>query len=114
MEKIHLPSIKGTINKSFKLRFYPNKTQEKLLNNYFGVKRFIWNYSLSLRTELFDYNRTYINYVVLSKHFTLLKQDECFSWLKDVPADLITQTLIDQDKAMSSFGSKVKNLKSKG
>lgn len=37
------------VNKGIKLRLYPNKEQEKQLNNMFGNNRFLWNLLLEMQ-----------------------------------------------------------------
>ena len=36
------------MNKSFKVRIYPNKEQQALINKTFGCARFVYNFMLNL------------------------------------------------------------------
>ena len=42
------------IQKTYKFRLYPNKEQEKLLANYFGSIRFVYNHFLAKRKEQYE------------------------------------------------------------
>ena len=91
---------------SYKYRIYPTGTQEKQLSVFFGQVRFVWNYSLSLRSDLYEFRKESINYVGLSKHLTYLKKQESHAWLNECPSAPLQQCLIDQDKAFKSFFDK--------
>lgn len=92
-----------SFHRSYRFRIYPNNTQIKKIAVCFGQARFVWNYSLSLRSDLYDFRKERINYVGLDKHLTYLKGQESHKWLKECPSEVLTQTLIDQDKALKSF-----------
>ena len=91
------------IQRAYKYRFYPTKAQEKALAQHFGCARFVWNHCLALRSDLYKHRCESINYVGLSKHLTHLKRCGDYDWLNDAPAVLLTQSLIDQDKAFQNF-----------
>jgi putative transposase len=40
-----------------KLRFYPNKEQERLLENTFGCARWVYNQARALREEAYKINK---------------------------------------------------------
>lgn len=42
-----------TINKAYKLRIYPNKKQSELIDKTIGSSRFIYNYFLNERVEVY-------------------------------------------------------------
>ena len=91
------------IQRSYKFRIYPNRTQEKQLAVFFGQVRFVWNHCLSLRSDLYEFRKESINYVGLNKHLTYLKTTGKYQWLKLCPSAPLTQVLIDQDKAFKNF-----------
>lgn len=41
------------MNKSFKVRIYPNKEQQILIDKTFGCARFIYNFMLNLKEKLY-------------------------------------------------------------
>ena len=77
---------------AYKYRIYPTKTQEKQLSVFFGQVRFVWNYSLSLRSDLYEHRKESINYVRLGKHLTYLKKQESHAWLNECPSAPLTVT----------------------
>lgn len=89
--------------KSYKFRFYPNKTQKKLLTQYFGAKRFVWNTCLAWRSNFYKENKESVTGVDYSRELTWLKKFEPYSWLKEIPSSIATQCLRDQDKAFKKF-----------
>ena len=42
-----------TLDKSYKFRIYPNKKQEELIQKTFGCCRFVYNYMLSYKEEIY-------------------------------------------------------------
>ena len=91
------------IQKSYKFRFHPTPDQEKQLAVEFGCARFVWNLSLAIRQNLYAVSGESINYVGLGKNLTYLKSVESYKWLKDCTAAVLTQKLIDLDKAYDNF-----------
>lgn len=70
-----------------------------------GVRRFIWNWALAKRIELFNTrngNDKFSNYVLDSRELTQLKKTE-LPWLFEVSSTVPTQALLDLDKAFKSF-----------
>lgn len=102
------------MNKSFKVRIYPNKEQIVLLEKTFGANRFIYNYFLNLKSKLYEFYKINLSYNNSSKVLTELKKNK--TWLKQVDAISLQQTLRDLDKAYQNFfngKSKYPNFKKK-
>lgn len=72
------------MNKSFKVRIYPNKEQKLLLEKTFGANRFIYNYFLNLKSKLYEFYKINLSYNNSSKALTELKKQK--TWLKQVEA----------------------------
>lgn len=89
--------------KSYRFRFYPTPAQLRQLAVDFGVARWAWNTALDARSFSYRALGRSENYVSLNKAFTVLKADPDYAWLKDANSAVITQTLIDQDKAFRNF-----------
>lgn len=85
------------MNKSFKVRTYPNKEQKLLLEKTFGTNRFIYNYFLNLKSKLYEFYKINLSYNNSSKALTELKKQK--TWLKQVEAVSLQQTLRDLDNA---------------
>lgn len=89
--------------RSYKLRIYPTTPQKRQLAVFFGQVRWVWNYMLALRTDLYQCRGESVNYIKLSQHLTYLKAQESHKWLNECPRAALIQTLIDQDQAFKRF-----------
>ena len=69
------------MEKSFKFRIYPNKTQEILLQKTFGCVRFVYNYFLNRKEKAFRSGEKGLGFASLSRELTVLKQEN--PWLKE-------------------------------
>ena len=91
------------MNKSFKIRIYPNKKQQILINKTFGCTRFIYNFMLNLKQKLYKNFNINLNYNNMSKILTELKRHKL--WLCEVDAVSLQQSLKDLDNAYQKFFS---------
>ena len=92
------------MNKSFKVRIYPNKEQQVLLEKTFGANRFVYNHFLNLKSKLYEFYKIKLSYNNSSKVLTELKKQK--TWLKEVDSVSLQQTLRDLDNAYQNFFSK--------
>ena len=72
------------INRTYKFRLYPNKSQIDLMTKHFGCARFVYNYFLNQRIEQYRLTGKSDNYFTQSKALTALKKQEEKAWLKEV------------------------------
>ncbi len=94
--------------RSFRVRAYPNPAQIRILNQWFGAARWLWNWALDARTKAYQRRKQSITGVDISRRLTKLKTLERFGWLAKPPATCLTQTLRDQDAAFAHFFRRVK------
>ena len=101
------------MEKAYKFRFYPSKTQIKILNSTFGCVRYVYNHFLDLKQKLYKAEKKPMSYSECSKELTVLKKDK--EWLKDVDKFSLQNSLKDLDKAYKNFfsGSGYPKFKSK-
>ena len=92
------------MEKAFKFRIYPNKTQQILLQKSFGCVRFIYNHFLAKRIEKYKQDKFSISYNQCSKELTNLKQE--FEWLREPDKDALQKALKDLDIAYKNFFSR--------
>ena len=71
-----------SLNKSFKIRIYPNREQKILIDKTFGCTRFLYNFMLNLKQKLYKFYGISLNYNNMSKVLTELKKHKL--WLKEV------------------------------
>jgi putative transposase len=91
------------IQKAYKFRLYLTAQQEQQINIEFGNARFVWNHALNLRQTVYAVLNENMNYVPMNKHITQLKKTENYGWLANSTACVLTQKLIDLDKAYNNF-----------
>ena len=91
------------MEKAYKFRFYPTKTQIKILNSTFGCVRYVYNHFLDLKQKLYKAEKKSISYNQCSKVLTVLKKEK--EWLKDVDKFSLQNSLKDLDKAYKNFFS---------
>ena len=89
------------MEKAYKLRFYPTKTQIEKLNCAFGCVRYVYNHFLGLKQKLYSTEKKSMSYSECSKELTVLKKDK--EWLKDVDKFSLKNSLKDLDKAYKNF-----------
>ena len=89
------------INKSFKVRIYPSKEQQILINKTFGCARYIYNFFLNLKQKLYEYYCINLSYNHMSKILTELKRHK--TWLKEVDKWSLQNALKDLDFAYKMF-----------
>lgn len=89
------------MEKSYKYRIYPNKTQQELIQKTFGCCRYIYNYFLNKRMNAYKEDGTFIKYNDMSKELTLLKKD--ISWLTEPDKCALQNSIKDLDNAYRRF-----------
>ena len=101
------------MNKSFKIRIYPNQEQQVLIDKTFGCVRYVYNRILKFKQKAYNIFELKLNYVKTSSILTKLKQRK--SWLCEVDAVALQQCLRDLDAAYIKFfnGSGYPKFKSK-
>ena len=102
-----------SVNKSFKVRIYPNEEQKVLIDKTFGCTRFIYNYMLNLKQKLYEYYGLNLSYNNMSKILTELKKHKV--WFKEVDKWSLQNAIKDLDIAYQKFfkGSGFPKFKSK-
>ena len=83
--------------KAYKYRIYPNKKQQELIQKTFGCVRFVYNYYLNKRKEMYENDKTTFTYNMCSKDLTTLKKE--LEWLKEPDKDSLQKALKDLDVA---------------
>ena len=91
------------MEKAYKFRFYPTKTQIAILNSTFGCVRYVYNHFLGLKQKLYSTEKKSMSYNQCSKELTVLKKEK--EWLKDVDKFSLQNSLKDLDKAYKNFFS---------
>ena len=89
--------------KAYEHRLYPNKEQQILIAKHFGCNRFIYNWALALRKDLYESKGESISKYELNKKITELSKDEKYIWLKEVLTQSLQQSIQNLDTAFIKF-----------
>lgn len=89
------------MEKAYKYRIYPNRIQKELIAKTFGSCRFVYNYYLTKRIEVYEMNKETFSYGKCSNDMTQLKSE--LVWLKEVDSTAPQSSLKDLDIAYQKF-----------
>lgn len=89
------------MEKAYKYRIYPNKEQQILIAKTFGCCRFVYNYYLDKRIQVYKENKTSLNYYDCANNLKNLKKE--FEWLREVDAISLQSSLKNLDSAYQKF-----------
>lgn len=90
-------------NIAYKFRLYPNRADQDLLSKHFGSARFIYNTMLKFKKYYYDELKINLSYNELSHALTHLKKLEGYSWLNEVSAQTLQESLKNLDRAFINF-----------
>lgn len=99
------------MEKSYKFRLYPNKTQEALVQKTFGCVRFVYNHYLAKRKELYLSKIENMKFFSCCADLTQLKTE--LVWLNEPDCMALQSSLKDLDIAYQNFFRRVKKGDSK-
>lgn len=91
----------AVIYRSYKYRIYPTKEQEKLIQKTFGCVRYVYNYFLTRRIELYNNEKINTTFYKQNKELTELKKENV--WLKEPDKNALQNALINLDYAYDRF-----------
>lgn len=89
--------------KTIKVRLYPTKIQEELMFKSAGIARFSYNWGLTFLNKYYEENKKTLSIGELRKEFTKIRNDEKFSWLKEVSSEIPQQALKDLGESFKKF-----------
>jgi len=87
--------------KAIKVKIYPKKHQKVLIEKHFGCSRYIYNFGLNLKTELYTKTKKSISIFDIQKEIPKMYKDK--PWLKEVNSQSLQQALKDLESAYSHF-----------
>ena len=86
-----------------KIALKPNKEQEELFWSWANAARFVYNFSLNLKSEAYRNDRVSLSWNDITKIITSIKYDEKYRWLSEVPSETIKYAVKDMDCAFKHF-----------
>lgn len=89
------------MDRAYKFRVYPNKSQKLLISKSFGCARFVYNHYLAKRIDLYKITKETLSYNQCCADLTKLKAE--LLWLKEVDKFALQNSLKDLDNAYKKF-----------
>ena len=89
------------INYSYKFRIYPNINQKTQIAQHIGSSRFLYNYFLNKRINLYKDEGKFMSYYDCARELKGLKEE--YEWLKESNAQSLQASLENLDKAYTNF-----------
>lgn len=89
------------MEKSYKYRIYPSAEQEAQIQKTFGCVRYVYNYYLALRKELYEKSGKNLNYYECCKDLTKLKHE--LAWLCDADVTALQSSVRNLDDSFQNF-----------
>ncbi|MGG3987327.1 IS200/IS605 family element RNA-guided endonuclease TnpB [Bacillus smithii] len=95
--------------KAFKYRIYPDKKQYIQLAKTFGCVRFVYNYYLHMKKELYENEKKTMSKNDCNNHLNrVLKKSDEYKWLKEVDKFALTNAIYNLDNAFQNFFREIK------
>jgi putative transposase len=92
------------MNKSIKIRLYPNKEQEKQFIQFADGSRFVYNWMLNFRKFMYEADKFSVSFYDSCKWLSFLKSKNKF--LEEVPTETLRHPLKNLDNAYKAFFKK--------
>ncbi len=95
-----------TAIKCYRFRMEPNTEQEAQFLRFAGCRRFVWNWGLARKKEVYKTTGKGITYNALATELVALKKQAETSFLKECHSQVLQQTLMDLEKGYKAFFEK--------
>jgi putative transposase len=89
--------------KAYKYRLNPNEEQRIFFEKSFGCARYVYNWGLNLRKEVYEQRGDIIGVADLCKQLTNIKNDETTKWLSEAVAQSLQTSIRNMDAAYTKF-----------
>lgn len=102
--------------KGYRIKFFPNEEQKKMIHKSFGCTRFIYNWCIDRISNHYNETKKTLSSIDLQKEIVILKKQIEYSWLNEVSANMLKQVTIDCSNAYKRWFSIMKknnNIKGK-
>lgn len=87
----------------YRFQMRPNRSQDTLLSQFAGARRFVWNWALARRIAYYKEHGKGLGRIALSAELTALKARSETAWLRDMDSQALQQVLIDLYRAYDNF-----------
>jgi putative transposase len=93
---------------AYKFRLYPNQKQRIQINKTLGCCRFIYNYYLAKRIDIYQNEHKDLSYYDCAKDLTIFKRNKDVEWLNEIERNALDKSLEDLDCAFKNFFRELK------
>lgn len=94
--------------RAIKIKIYPNKTSQMLLNKHLGTCRFVYNKLLATSIELYKTDKTAFSIKQANALINQWKMEEETSFIKETYSQVLQQTVMNLDCAFKNFFKRLK------
>ena len=91
------------MKKVCKIRIYPNKTQESIINRTLGACRFIYNKYIEYNITYYKETGKFLKAYDFSSILTQMKKTEEFSWLNEISRKALVESVMTCEKSYKNF-----------
>lgn len=91
------------MERAYKYKIKPTVRQQRMLSQFFGCARFIYNWGLDRKINAYKESKKNLTYIQLAKELTVLKQQEETKWLNECSINVLQQSLRNLDNAFTRF-----------
>lgn len=91
------------MTRAYKYKMKPTDTQKEFLSKCFGCARFVYNYALSEKIDAYQNDGKSLSFFDLCTSLRALKNQEEYSFLKEVPALSLNYSLLNLNNAYNHF-----------
>ena len=95
-----------TVRKSYKYRIYPTKSQVTNIENQFSMCRYLYNWNLAERIEIYAKEKETVSYNQQQNNLPSLKKEK--PWFKSVYSQTLQDVLKRLDKGYKAFFRRMK------
>lgn len=87
--------------RAFKYRIYPTQEQTTLIEKHFGCVRFVYNWALANRIELYNQTKQKEHKFAIMTKLTVLRRET--EWLQEVNCMSLHESIENMDTAYRNF-----------
>lgn len=92
--------------KSFKIRLYPTRDQERQMWQHIGASRWMYNFMLAEQMRRYECGEKHMTAFDMNKYVTVLKQSPEYAWLSQVSSNTLYRVCADVARAYDNFFAK--------
>lgn len=94
------------MEEGYRIRIYPDKSQEATCWNHIGACRYVWNYMLNLQEQRFQNGEKHLSQYNMIRYLTQLKNDGEHTWMYEISNTSLQRVCTDLDYAYKRFFKK--------